>query len=1344
MARTSWFSRSVWGFVLASLLTGCGGGNGGSTGSSPAGPQPDFSINVPSSVTVTPNSTQTISISATAENAFSSSVAVSLSGLPTGVTAAPASFNLTPVASSQNVRGNTAHSSGAPGPSQTIVITADKSVAPGPIPVTVTATSGSITHTDTTSTNLPDFALAGPASTIALTAGATAQITVSADAFNGFSGPVAASLAGLPAGVSASLSNLTLTPGTPQTITLTAAANVASGSATLTLQGTSGTLSHNLEFPLALGAPIATPDFTLSATPGNLTLQAGGGSQSLTVLATAVNGFTGSITADLTGLPAGITASPATIALLPGTAQIITLSAAASSAIGTATLTIQGTSASITHSAPVMLTITAPPPDFSLTVAPATVGLQAGGSVQSFTVSATGLHGFMSPIAVALTGLPNGLAAMPGTFMLTPGTPQQISLNASSTAAAGNTNLIVSATSGSLAHSATVTVTVQPPSPDFSLSLSPASISLPIGGAAQQVNITANAVGAFSSPVNLSITGLPTGVTASPASLTLTPGGAQTISFQASGSATAGSATVTLQGVSGTLTHSATFSLIVAAPAPDFQLFAGPSTFNLSTIADGELTIALIPMNGFNAAATVTVSGLPTGVSLENPPLPLVANIPQRLWLNAANGPGTATAGQTPITITATSGTVTHTAQVNLVITTPTLDFGPTLFAGSNPGNATPIPGLLLTPGTYTFSIMLSSAGGSDSGTTVQLSGLVPGTGLDQTQYTFSGNPTDQAVFNITVTPSAVGERGVLTAAFTGAQINHEVDLPIYVVAQPSIFSYIPPLSLQQGGATDLPYEVASTSPNRIYLYLGSDWPQNFWLNPYPVNPGDLLVAGSTGVESGQYSLSVDANSASGPTSLSLQFIEGSLSQVVPVAVQVNSFSDFNVNLEPSTIALEAGATQPLTVSATGLGAFSGPIQFSLDNLPAGVQASPQSFTLAAGSSQPVTLTAGSSYSAGGTLSVDSTSGSINHATPVAVSPGSATTTLVATGTTFSGLGVMQIFNSGTYNSVVSIAPYPNSTYPNVMQALLAYVPRSQLGSYTSNCNGNTSNSACTPVNIGIYPQAAFESPVLDQPGTITLNANVPGVPSAVLQFDQILPDFTLSFSPSTLTIPAGGGATLTVTPTAISPTFTSYCGTAFVANLYGSKVFNATFTAPPGGLNVSSSPLNLCGSNPLTTSVSVPAGTPPGDYEISVNAQLDTGYQPYYSSQAQYNPIATIAAAHTFGVGVTVTPAAAPPAPSFQLAASPVDISIAAGQSFPVTVSATGGNGFTGSISVSAANLPSGVTVSPSSFTLNAGSSQPITVSVAPGTAAASGQITLSGTSGSITGSTQISITVQ
>jgi hypothetical protein len=467
-------------------------------------------------------------------------------------------------------------------------------------------------------------------------------MSVTADAINGFSRTVAANLSGLPAGVTASMSTFPLTPGTAQTITLTASQTVTVGTATLTLQGTSGILSHNAEFSLSVTQPTANPGFTLSATPASLTLQAGGTGGQLMVSASAVNGFSGPVNVTMAGLPAGVSATPSSFALAPGNPpQTVTLSASSTATVGNIKLVFAGTAGALTNTASVSLNVTAAP-DFSISATPANLTLAAGGASQGFTIQAAGVNGFTGPIAVALTGLPAGVTASPSSFMLTPGTPQQISLNASSTAAAGNTNLTVSATSGSLAHSATVTVTVQTPPPDFNLSLNPASISLPIGGAAQQVNITANAVGVFSSPVNLSITGLPTGVTASPASLTLTPGAAQTISFEASSSATAGSATVTLQGVSGTLTHSATLSLIVAAPAPDFQLFAGPSTLNLSTIADQALTIALIPINGFSGAATVTVSGLPTGVSLMNPPWPLVANIPQTLWLYA----GTATAGR--------------------------------------------------------------------------------------------------------------------------------------------------------------------------------------------------------------------------------------------------------------------------------------------------------------------------------------------------------------------------------------------------------------------------------------------------------------------------------------------------------------------------------------------------------------------------------------------------------------------------------------------------------------------------------------------------------------------------
>ncbi len=221
-------------------------------------------------------------------------MSVILAGLPAGVSASPASFTLTPPSS----------------PSQTVVITANAGVTPGPISLTVTANSGSISHTDTTQTSQADFALAASGS-ILLTAGSTTQVSVSVDAFNGFAGQVAATLSGLPNGVAASPSTLTLAPGAAQTIALSAASTLSAGSSTLTLQGTSGSLSHNLDLSLSLAAAPAPPppDFSLQLNSTTLSLVPGGSGQTLSMTATALNGFSGQVNVVLSGMPTGVTAS---------------------------------------------------------------------------------------------------------------------------------------------------------------------------------------------------------------------------------------------------------------------------------------------------------------------------------------------------------------------------------------------------------------------------------------------------------------------------------------------------------------------------------------------------------------------------------------------------------------------------------------------------------------------------------------------------------------------------------------------------------------------------------------------------------------------------------------------------------------------------------------------------------------------------------------------------------------------------------------------------------------------------------------------------------------------------
>ncbi len=103
---------------------------------------------------------------------------------------------------------------------------------------------------------------------------------------------------------------------------------------------------------------VAAPDFSLTVSEGNLTLTAGGTSDTVSVTAAALNGFTGSIAVKTSGLPAGASASPATFNLTPGASQKVTLTAASSAGSGAATVDFTGTSGALTHAASLALNIT--------------------------------------------------------------------------------------------------------------------------------------------------------------------------------------------------------------------------------------------------------------------------------------------------------------------------------------------------------------------------------------------------------------------------------------------------------------------------------------------------------------------------------------------------------------------------------------------------------------------------------------------------------------------------------------------------------------------------------------------------------------------------------------------------------------------------------------------------------------------------------------------------------------------------------------------------------------------------------------------------------------------------
>src|SRR2546425_3120049 len=130
------------------------------------------------------------------------------------------------------------------------------------------------------------------------------------------------------------------------------------------------------------------------------------------------------------------------------------------------------------------------------------------------------------------------------------------------------------------------------PTPDFSISASPASISL-VSGSTATSSITLTSQNSFAGSVTLSSTSTPAGLSLSltPASVSLSSGGTGSSTLSVS-SSTPDSYTVVITGTSGSLSHSTTVQVSVTS-ATDFSIAANPASFTLLPGASASSTITV-------------------------------------------------------------------------------------------------------------------------------------------------------------------------------------------------------------------------------------------------------------------------------------------------------------------------------------------------------------------------------------------------------------------------------------------------------------------------------------------------------------------------------------------------------------------------------------------------------------------------------------------------------------------------------------------------------------------------------------------------------------------------------
>ena len=104
------------------------------------------------------------------------------------------------------------------------------------------------------------------------------------------------------------------------------------------------------------GTPTSS-DYSLSIQPTSATINPGS-SQTITISVQAQNGFTGSVSISIAGLPTGVTASPSSLTIQPSSSQAVTFAAAPSAAtVSGASVTIQGSSGSLSHQVQLALNV---------------------------------------------------------------------------------------------------------------------------------------------------------------------------------------------------------------------------------------------------------------------------------------------------------------------------------------------------------------------------------------------------------------------------------------------------------------------------------------------------------------------------------------------------------------------------------------------------------------------------------------------------------------------------------------------------------------------------------------------------------------------------------------------------------------------------------------------------------------------------------------------------------------------------------------------------------------------------------------------------------------------------
>src|SRR2546425_6409495 len=1156
--------------------------------------------------------------------------------------------------------------------------------------VTITATGvpGGSSHSSGQIVHVGDFTItAGKVSPSSINSGSVGNSTITLVGTSNFAGGVSLSIQA-PAGISCSLSAPSVTlalNGTSTSILSCSSSSAKDYNVTVTGVAAVGTATHTTSPPILYHFV----DFTISASVLTVTVKVGvAGTSTITI--TGLNNFNGTLALSATISPnTGLTCSSISPVTLPPSTGTSGLSCNGSLA-GNYTVTVKAVASSLlSHSIIVSFSIQ----DFTITINPTVVRFHVSSS-NSTKIILSGINGFSGNVTFTTT-VQSGLscASISPSTLKGSGTA---TLTCSSTIASNSNYLVtVTGTSGSLVRSANVTVNV------WDIAISTSTIPPFVAGSPPSSTIVSVTSTGLTGVVNVTASVLPVApglsVTTNPLTLTLTSGATATTTLTVSSTSATpnGTYTVNLAGASDSLVRTIPLTITITG---DFSISVSSSIGSFVPGSSVNSTVT-IKSFGFSGNVTLVASASASGASAVLNPTSLLLTVnATKTSILTIRSP---TAGNFNVTVTGSHGTLSHSAILRVTI----VDFNVT----ANVTNLTVNSGSV---GNATITVRsLNNFSGS-----VQLTANVGSNGVTPTltpaTVTLTGGKSANSTLTVSISSNTPIGNYIVSVNATSGGVLHQILVSVNIVDF-SVTSGSSTLTMLAGRTNSTTVRITGINSFNNTVTLTGTW------NPVTLNGPSLLFAPvnvtATKIGSVNSTLTISTSPFTLAVNYTLTITATSITPggnlVHEIALTIFVRGDFALKPSTTSQGLASNSSVTITIGLNSTG-FTGPVSMSSSIIPSSVGAgptlptasfSPLTVKLTAGGTNTttLTLTAASNVPAGRyNVTITGTNGRLVHSTLILVTVGANFTIsgTLTTPQTFdaggSALANVTLTSTGFTGNVTLRLIVPSGLTASLSASNVTLTPGT---SFTSRLTMST--TVATPARSYI----------------VTVNATSGSIFRLTSFTLNITGNFTISSSPSTVTIAAGKSGTASTTMNS--------------AGLNATLTLTSTVTPAPSSSTIgviitpNHQSLGFGGSKTSTLTISTATFTLAGTYSVTITATSGS-------------------IVHSTILRVIVTG-------NFTIASIPSTGTVTAGTTGSSTIQ-IGSSGLTTDASLSASITPvvaSGPTASftPATVALTAGgtSNSTLTISTTNSTPSGNYIITITSTVGTLTHATTFSLTV-